>query len=161
MLKVLKGGGGGQMPRGKGLRFGYFGDSRVQNGAPEGKRSFEAGPRGRGRASQPPPCPPLSVPILRLAGGCHQGRGEGVCAQAGGLERPGAGAPAAPSPSAARGRCLLSCVEGGQCQKCSSEGGCGAWGAHLGRSSWLDGREWGRRSEVYSGTLPLVGGVHG
>ena len=76
--KGIERGGGGQMPRGKGLRFGYFGDSRVQNGAPEGKRSFEAGPRGRGRASQPPPCPPLSVPILQLAGGCHQGRGGGV-----------------------------------------------------------------------------------
>ena len=28
-------------------------------------------------------------------------------------------------------------------------------------ADWLDGREWGSRSEVYSGTLPLVGGVHG
>ena len=37
----------------------------------------------------------------------------------------------------------------------------GAVASHLGRSSWLDGREWGSRSEVYSGTLPLVGGVHG
>ena len=77
LLKVLKGGREADTTR-KGLRFGYFGDSSVQNGATKGNPSFEAGPRGRGRASHPPPRPPLTVAGLFLAGGWHQGRGEGV-----------------------------------------------------------------------------------